>query len=59
MHCSKCNHDFKNCSCEDLEKRLDSIPSLIYKKCTKCGKHYTRCKCEDPNWIRSRGGHND
>ncbi len=56
MFCAKCNKDFRECTCEDLDERLRSLGnSLIYRMCKKCGKHYARCKCENPEWTTSQG----
>ncbi len=54
MHCNKCQTDLKECTCENLEERLDDAvrgDHFDYKKCATCGKHYARCKCKEPNFI--------
>lgn len=51
MWCIKCNSHLSRCTCEDLEKRLDSAViagNFAYTYCKKCGKHYERCKCKKP-----------
>ena len=51
MWCGKCNNDFSDCTCPDLQERLDSLDGvLIYRKCMKCQQHYSRCKCKEPVW---------
>jgi len=53
MWCMKCNKHLSQCTCPDLEERLDSAVSasvFAYKFCKKCGKHYERCKCKNPKW---------
>jgi len=53
MWCMKCNKDLSECTCPDLEERLDRAVvggGFVYKYCKKCGKHYARCKCEKPEW---------
>lgn len=56
MWCLKCNKHLSQCTCSDLEERLDkavAAKTLIYKYCKLCGKHYERCKCEKPEyWIK-------
>ena len=50
MWCCKCVKQISNCTCEDLEIRLDSCDRVVYKKCIKCQKHYERCRCENPEY---------
>lgn len=53
MWCMKCNKHLSECTCLDLEERLDRAVvagAFVYKYCKKCGKHYARCKCEKPEW---------
>lgn len=58
MWCMKCNKHLSECTCADLEERLDKATSaggFVYRRCGKCGKHYERCKCKNPNWeIRNQ-----
>lgn len=56
MACLKCQKTFDQCVCEDLEARLDTAKSFVYKKCQRCGKHYARCRCENPDFVASMGG---
>ena len=54
MLCTKCGNQLNNCTCDDLEKRLDKAVDsgfFEYKKCCLCKKHYARCKCEEPKFI--------
>lgn len=54
MFCMKCQKDLSQCTCPDLEERLDKAVvagAFVYKYCKKCGKHYARCKCEKPEWL--------
>jgi len=54
MWCMKCNHNLADCSCPDLQERLQSVTknaNFAYKKCAKCNLHYAKCKCEQPEWI--------
>jgi len=54
MYCNHCENDLKDCTCEDIEKRLDvAVQSghFDYNKCLTCGKHYARCKCEEPQLV--------
>lgn len=54
MFCNHCNSALKDCTCEDLEERLDSVVEkgfFEYNKCTKCEKHYARCRCKKPHLI--------
>jgi len=53
MRCDRCESELKDCTCPDLEKRLDSVPNFVYRKCAKCKKHYARCRCVEPIWIKS------
>ena len=53
MWCMKCNKHLSECTCPDLEERLNSVVSegvFAYKSCKKCGKHNERCKCKNPEW---------
>ena len=56
MWCMKCKNDLSECTCPDLQERLESISNsghFIYRKCGICGLHYAKCKCEFPSWITS------
>ena len=59
MWCMKCQKHLSECSCTDLEDRLNSAVgkgSFVYKYCITCGKHYERCKCSNPIWrIKNKG----
>jgi len=53
MFCMKCQKTLSQCTCLDLEERLDrAVLSgfFIYQSCKKCGKHHQRCKCDNPEW---------
>lgn len=53
MLCCICQKHLSECTCTNLEDRLDSAVAagfFVYKYCKKCGKHYERCKCKDPEW---------
>ena len=56
MFCARCQNDLAECTCPDLEERLDSIANFSYRKCAKCGRHYARCRCAEPEWVASQGG---
>ena len=50
----RCENQLEDCTCENLEERLDKAVAsghFEYNKCAKCGKHYARCKCEEPELI--------
>lgn len=54
MFCMKCQNELFQCTCSDLEERLNSAAAdnaLEYRYCTTCGKHYARCKCKNPTWA--------
>lgn len=54
MFCNVCEKDLKNCTCDNLEERLDAAVEgghFDYNKCRKCEKHYARCKCEKPDLM--------
>lgn len=54
MYCNHCENTLENCTCENLEERLDKAVEtghFDYNKCLKCGKHYARCKCDIPKLI--------
>ena len=54
MWCMKCNHNLADCSCPDLQERLQSVvksSNFAYKKCAKCNLHYSKCKCSQPKWV--------
>jgi len=55
MFCGICQKDFKECTCKDLEERLDKSEFLVYRKCKLCGKHFARCRCETPIWTTNLG----
>jgi len=53
MFCCICQKELSECTCTNLEDRLDRAVvagKFIYKYCKKCGKHYERCKCKKPEW---------
>ena len=53
MWCVKCNNHLSQCTCSDLEERLNRAVgggNFAYKSCKKCGKHYERCKCKNPEY---------
>jgi len=56
MDCGKCNNHVHDCTCDDLEFRLDSVKEFAYKRCSICLKHYERCRCKVPIWIVTSGG---
>ena len=54
MDCMKCQKHFSECTCPDLEERLNKAVDagvFVYRYCKKCDKHYERCKCEEPDWA--------
>lgn len=54
MFCNNCENHLSNCTCEDLEKRLDEAVAsghFDYNKCVKCEKHYARCRCKEPQLM--------
>jgi len=54
MWCMKCNNDLANCTCDDLQERLEKLadsPNLSIQWCARCNKHHSRCKCESPIWT--------
>ena len=54
MYCLKCNKHLSECTCGDIEERLDSLNDvLVYKKCKLCGKHYSQCQYDTPEWESS------
>lgn len=53
MWCVKCQKHLSQCTCPDLEERLNSAVkdgSFAYRYCKICDKHYERCKCKKPIW---------
>ena len=53
MWCMRCNNHLSQCTCSNLEERLDRAVvgcSFVYKYCKICKKHYERCKCKKPIW---------
>lgn len=58
MVCMVCQKHLSECTCPDLEERLDKAVAggyFVYKYCKKCNKHYERCKCKKPIWG-TKGG---
>lgn len=58
MVCMKCEKHLSECTCPDLEERLDGAVAgghFVYKYCIICNKHYERCKCKEPD-FRIKGG---
>jgi len=58
MFCMRCQNDLSQCTCPDMNERLEAAAAtgyFAYKKCTKCGKHYDLCKCENPQWAIQDG----
>jgi len=54
MFCGKCQNSLIDCTCLDLEERLDKAVvsgMFVYRYCKTCGKHYARCKCNNPVWA--------
>ena len=61
MFCSKCQNDLSECTCSDIEERMNklkSASSFTYKMCGNCNKHYKLCRCETPVWIYSNNNLN-
>lgn len=57
MFCMKCSNDLSQCTCDDIEERLQNAAGsghFAYKKCATCGKHYSRCECAEPKWVIER-----
>lgn len=53
MFCMKCQKDLSQCTCADLEERLNDAVAeggFVYRYCKLCGKHYEKCKCKKPIW---------
>jgi hypothetical protein len=53
MWCGKCNQELSDCTCKDINERLQKAAqggNFAYRSCTNCGKHYSFCKCEKPEW---------
>lgn len=56
MICTVCSHEIKNCTCGDIDERLEEIhndANVIFKICRICSKHYERCQCKKPEWTTS------
>lgn len=54
MVCLKCRKTLAECTCPDLQARLDhavKLGAFIYKCCKLCDQHYERCKCEKPEYV--------
>ena len=54
MFCSQCSNDLADCSCTDLQERLQAAaqsPHFAYKKCSICGNHYAKCSCKVPKYV--------
>jgi len=54
MWCNNCQKEIKDCTCENLEKRLNEAVKgghFDYKICKLCGKHYARCRCTVPSFV--------
>jgi hypothetical protein len=53
MFCGKCQSELSECTCPDLEERLNKAVDagvFVYRYCKICNKHYERCKCKKPIW---------
>jgi len=64
MWCGVCQKNLSECTCEDLEERLQKVSNSLatkgsggfaYKRCRKCEKHYTKCRCEQPEFYIYHG----
>lgn len=56
MWCARCRHDLSDCTCPDIDQRLQDLAKegkFVYRMCGICGRHYDRCRCPDPLWGRS------
>lgn len=61
MICMKCQKHFSECTCSDLEERLNKAVKgghFVYRYCKLCDKYYERCKCLNPVWG-IKGAEND
>lgn len=56
MVCFECNKELADCTCPDIDKRMEELYNdnyLMFKICKHCRKHHQRCKCEKPYWTTS------
>ena len=56
MYCMKCQNDLADCTCSDIQERLNEIAAgghFVMRVCMLCGKHYAKCECHDPEWTTS------
>lgn len=55
MYCLRCQAEsLKDCTCEDLEKRLNEAVKgghFEYQICIMCHRHYQRCTCTMPSLM--------
>ena len=54
MWCGKCNHELFECTCPDIEERLNSLRTSKHVAshfCRKCDKHHSQCRCETPEFY--------
>lgn len=63
MFCMKCQNDFADCICADLQERLQRLADgpnsrVALAWCSKCDKHQSKCECDAPErCLRHRGVH--
>lgn len=52
MWCTQCQKELSNCTCLDLQDRLNGLrnSNVIFRKCLICNQHYSKCKCNHPIW---------
>lgn len=59
MDCPICKKGIKDCTCKDIDLRIEKLlnnPNFLFKFCSSCEKHAERCKCQDPVFVRSTDG---
>jgi hypothetical protein len=48
MYCTRCKHDVAECTCSDIEERLEALSknkSWALERCAICGEFNPRCLC--------------
>ena len=48
MFCAQCQHDISDCTCTDIEERLEKLgqhTGWVFERCCLCGRLKSRCLC--------------
>lgn len=50
MFCTQCQNNIVDCTCDDIEERLQALaehPNFATDRCTNCREHPQECECDE------------